>query len=478
MKLQRSTPEKQGVKSQAIVDFLGKIKEENHELHSFMLLKNGKVISECWWEPYAPYYKHQLFSLSKSFTSSAIGIAVNEGLLTVNTLISDIFKEEMAELGNHANEKMKKMTVKNLLTMSTGTEYENWDHWITETNNIKNFLSSHIKNEPGSVFFYHSLATYMLSAAITKLTGQKLIDYLRPRLFEPLDIDPFWEEDNQGISYGGFGLCIKTEDIAKFGQLYLQKGNWNGKQLIPEKWVEEATGKHIDNANNNASQNEDWAQGYGYQFWRCVPNGVYRGDGAYGQYCVVIPNENSVIAITSNVDMQRILNLIWEILLPALKENNTPENKKEHGKLLQSQKNLSHLTAKINPNPAVFPKINSEYISSDGGGKLYFDVNENDGVIEIEFNKNKYIYMFKKGEWADNASGQLWDSTYRYYRHKTYCDWKPEENTFNLTLWFYETPIKNSIIFKFNKNKTKLTAEVENFWIGARMVKIYEYNKI
>ena len=159
MKLQRSAPEKQGVKSQAIIDFLDKIKEENHELHSFMLLKNGRVISECWWEPYAPHLKHQLFSLSKSFTSSAIGMAVEEGLLTTGTHVVDIFKEEVAELGGHIDEKMKRMTVKHLLVMGTGTEYENWRFWDSDKNNIKNFLSSHIKNEPGSAFFYHSLAT-------------------------------------------------------------------------------------------------------------------------------------------------------------------------------------------------------------------------------------------------------------------------------------------------------------------------------
>ena len=135
MKLQRSAPEKQGVKSQAIVDFLNKIKEENHELHSFMLLKNGKVISECWWEPYAPQYRHQLFSLSKSFASTAIGMAVNEGLLTVDTLVTDIFKQEVEELGNHIDEKMKKMTVKHLLMMGTGMDYENWGG----DNNIKSF---------------------------------------------------------------------------------------------------------------------------------------------------------------------------------------------------------------------------------------------------------------------------------------------------------------------------------------------------
>ena len=138
MKLQRGAPEEQGVRSQAIAEFFGKIKEEQHEMHSFMLLKNGCVISECWWEPYAPQYRHQLFSLSKSFTSTAIGMAVSEGLLTVDTLLVDIFKQEMEELGKHVDEKIKKMTVKHILMMGTGMEYEKWG-WGENSNNIKNW---------------------------------------------------------------------------------------------------------------------------------------------------------------------------------------------------------------------------------------------------------------------------------------------------------------------------------------------------
>ena len=476
MKLQRSAPEKQGVKSQAVVDFLNKIKEEKFELHSFMLLKNGKVISECWWEPYGPQYRHQLFSLSKSFTSTAIGLAVNEGLLTVDTLVADIFKQEVGELGADIDEKMKKMTVRHLLMMGTGMEYENWA-W--DGNNIKGFLSSHIKNEPGSVFYYHTLATYMQSAVITRLTGLKLVDYLKPRLFDPLDIDPYWEEDNLGISMGGFGLNITTEDIAKFGQLYLQKGNWNGKQLIPESWVDEATGKHIDNATEENAVG-DWAQGYGYQFWRCKPDGVYRGDGAYGQFCIVMPNENAVVAITSNADMQGVMNVIWDILYPALRENNDPcEDKPARNKLLQAQKNLSHLW--IDENASDFPIIRGLYkIDEKAGSELsdvYLDFNAADGILSLNYNnknnvhKKECVYRFKKGEWVDNASKMfMWGA--RFLRSKLYGEWKPEENTFYLYAWFYETPSKNLLKLKFNKNKTKLTVVFhENYTVDFDFVK-------
>ena len=477
MKLQRSAPEKQGVKSQLIVNFLDKIKEEKHELHSFMLLKNGKVISECWWEPYAPQYRHQMFSLSKSFTSTAIGLAVNEGLLTVDTLVADIFRKEIEELGNNTDEKMKKMTVKNLLTMGTGMDYENWDFGEICGNNIKAFLSSHIKNEPGSVFFYHTLATYMQSAIITRLTGQKLVDYLKPRLFDPLDIDPYWEEDNLGINFGGFGLNIKTEDIAKFGQLYLQKGSWNGKQLIPESWIEEATSKQIDNGNN---PNGNWDHGYGYQFWRCKPDGVYRGDGAFGQYCIVMPEANAVIAITSNVDMGRVMDIIWEILLPALKENNEPcDNKAEYNKLLQAQKNLSHLKNKINWDAPTFPQIKGEY--KNNNIDAFIDINETDGVLYLNYNKLISTFKFKKSEWVDNASAFIFgdESNSKFLlRCKIYGEWKPNENALELIIWHYETPGKFPVKLKFNKSKTKLTLETESFDWGEGKVKTYELIKI
>ncbi|MCL1795129.1 MAG: beta-lactamase family protein [Oscillospiraceae bacterium] len=454
MKLMRSAPEKQGVKSQAIIDFLNKIKEQNHELHSFMLLKNGKVISECWWEPYGPKYRHQLFSLSKSFTSTAIGLAVEEGLLGVDTLIADIFKKEVEELGGHIDEKMKKMTVKNILTMGTGMEYENWGE-----NNIKGFLCSHIKNEPGSAFFYHTLATYMQSAIITRLTGQKLVDYLSPRLFGPLDIDPVWEEDDLGINFGGFGLNLTTEDIAKFGQLYLQKGSFGGKQLIPESWIDEATKKQIDNSGEG--DNKDWHQGYGYQFWRCQPDGVYRGDGAFGQFCVVMPNENAVIAITSNADMQKTLDMIWDILLPALRESGGQgEDSSAYGKLKQAQKGLTHLH--IDENAPDYPKVRGTYKQKNPAGselsEVYLDFGADEGVLALGWNgKKECVYRFKKGEWADNAS-QIFGWGPKLLRSKLYGKWDPVENALELFAWFYESPQKNHLKLKFAKNKTKLTA--------------------
>ena len=484
-KLPRSTPEKQGVKSQAIIDFLNAVKENNQEFHSFMLVKNGHVISECWWEPYAKQYRHQLFSLSKSFTSTAIGMAVDEGLVTVDTLLSDIFKDEFKQLGNQMDEKMSKMTVKHLLMMGTGAEYENWQGWENNGNNILGFLQSHLKYEPGSKFFYHTLATYMQSAVITRLTGKKLVAYLKSRLFVPLCIDPVWEEDNLGISYGGFGLNITTEAIAKFGQLYLQKGNWKGKQLVSEKWIEEATSKQIENGDD---PNSDWAQGYGYQFWRCKPEGVYRGDGMYGQYCIVMPNENSVIAITSNTDMPKVMDLIWDILLPALRENNAPSDDTDgYKQMKEMQKGLSHLT--VSENALRFPNLRGEYKirnkgkidnnGTNGYERLYIEFANNECILSFydkntKGNRADTVQLIKNNEWIESICNDGRHFNRCFNRCKIFGEWKKEGNgyIFSAVRWRYETPLKETLKIRFNRDKYKLTLQFDDQPVSAPYIKI------
>jgi hypothetical protein len=201
--------------------------------------------------------------------------------------------------------------------------------------------------KPGTHFLYNTSATYMLSAIVQRATGQTVLDYLRPRLFEPLGIDdPTWGTSPQGISLGGYGLSVRTEDIAKFGQLYLQKGQWQGKQLLPAAWVEAATARQTSNGSNPQS---DWDQGYGYQFWRSR-HGAFRGDGAFGQYCVVLPEQDAVVAITSGVrDMQAVLNLVWDVLLPAMKAEPLPEDATTQESL---RKRLAGLTLKTPDGPA------------------------------------------------------------------------------------------------------------------------------
>src|SRR6202012_2125869 len=163
----------------------------------------------------------------------------------------------------------------------------------TNSPTVKAFLAHPFVYKPGTHFLYNTMGAYTLSAIVTKVTGQTTLDYLKPRLFKPLGIRrPKWDASAEGNSLGGYGLYLCTEDIAKFGQLYLQKGEWHGRQLVPQSWVEQATRKQTPNDQEGHSRmGLDWRQGYCFQFWRCTHN-AYRGDGAGGQLCVVIPDKD------------------------------------------------------------------------------------------------------------------------------------------------------------------------------------------
>ncbi len=331
--LPRSTPEAQGVSSAGIRDFVETADREVDSMHSFMLVRHGYVVAEAWWAPESAERPHILWSLSKSFTSTAVGLAIAEGKLSIDDPVLKFFPDD-APPDPSAN--LKAMRVRDLLTMNTGHQDElNWreaGHWA------KAFLAHPVPHKPGTHFRYNTPATYMQAAIVQKVTGETVLDYLTPRLFAPLGIEkPTWETSPQGISIGGYGLYLCTEDIAKFGQLYLQKGRWNGKQLIPESWIDQATSKQVS---NGSDPNRDWDQGYGFQFWRCR-HGAYRGDGKDGQFCIVLPNQDAVIAITANSrDMQEQLNIVWDKLLPVFTNESLHANPDEQAKLKATISNL------------------------------------------------------------------------------------------------------------------------------------------
>lgn len=318
--LPRSAPEAQGVSSTALLEFLATAEQKIDALHSFMLVRRGHVIAEGWWAPYAAELPHQLFSLSKSFTSTAVGLAIAEGKFTLEDPVLNFFPEEAPA---NPSPNLRAMRVRDLLTMSAGHHNEDLQNFPfnDEQSAVRKFLALPVAHKPGTLFVYNTPATFMLSAIVQKTTGQAVLDYLHPRLFEPLGIEnPTWERNKQGISMGGFGLSIRTEDIARFGQLYLQRGQWRGRQLVPAAWVDTATSRWMSNGSNPAS---DWEQGYGFQFWRCR-HGVYRADGANGQFCIVFPELDAVVAITAGTrSMGGVLNVVWDKLLPALKNTAT-----------------------------------------------------------------------------------------------------------------------------------------------------------
>jgi len=321
--LPRSSPETEKFDASAVGKYLDAVNESGQELHSLMVLRHGRVISEYWADGYSAYTNHVLHSVSKTFTSTAIGFAVAEKLLKVSDKVISFFPDDLPD---SIPAYLADLEIRDLLTMTSGFDTD-------LTNEIRNqpgdweklYLSSPITDKPGTRFIYNSMNTYMLSAILQKVTGENLTTYLYPRLFRPLGIaGVVWEKSPSGVDKGGWGLYAKTEDLAKLGQFYLQKGNWNGKQLLPESWFDEATTAKIVQPPQwlkpgTKPKDSDWIQGYGYQIWRCSHN-AYRADGAYGQFIIILPEKDAVIVTTANIpDMQAEINLIWKYLLPAFK---------------------------------------------------------------------------------------------------------------------------------------------------------------
>jgi CubicO group peptidase (beta-lactamase class C family) len=312
--------------AKAMDGFFEQAAADSMDIHSVMIVRNGSVIFSRWQSEGADTVPHVLHSVSKTFTATAVGLAIADGKLALTDKVVDFFPDKLPA---NVSDNLKKMSVRDLLTMTCGHDVEpsgrgEGADWI------ESFLAWPVEHEPGTFYLYNSLGTYMCSAIVQKVTGEKVVDYLNTRLFKPLHIDkPKWEESPQGINCGGWGLYLKTEDLAKMGQLLLQKGEWNGQQLIPAEWVAEMSKKQVESINPGTrieqaeergmtKETSDWMQGYGYQMWRCRP-GCFRADGARGQYIIVVPDKNAVIAITSdNGDLQGELNLVWERILPVL----------------------------------------------------------------------------------------------------------------------------------------------------------------
>lgn len=311
----------------AMDKYLQDASEKKLNIQSVMILQHGKVLYEKWLNGGAADKPHILNSVSKTFTSAAVGLAISEGLLSLDDKLVSFFPDDLPA---SPSENLKKITIRHLLTMNCGHDREpsrskEGDTWV------KTFLAWSVNHEPGTYYCYNSMGTYMLSAIVQKVTGQKVVDYLQPRLFDPLGIEaPRWDESPQGINCGGWGLYLKTEDLAKMGQLLLQNGKWNGKQVLSASYIAEATraqvpcqpsGVRPDQVQEKGltAESSDWVQGYGYQVWRCRHN-AFRADGAGGQYIIVIPEKDAVVVNTADLhDMQAELNLVWNHILPALK---------------------------------------------------------------------------------------------------------------------------------------------------------------
>ncbi len=430
-----SAPEAQGIPSAAVASFVAAVEEQVDALHTVMLIRHGHVVAEGAWRPYRTDWHRMMFSVSKSFTSTAVGLAVADGLLSVEDLVVSFFPDIVEQpTGNLAA-----MRVRHLLTMTTGHAEDTGPRLQVRPDGdwVRAFFALDVEYEPGNPFVYNSGASYILSAIVQRLTGQTLLDYLQPRLLDPMGITgATWESCPKGINAGGWGLNLRTPDLAKFGQLYLHDGEWQGRQLVPAAWCQEATAAHAESEGSPGAV--DSRQGYGYQFWRCR-HGAYRADGAFGQFCVIMPDQDAVLAMTGGMaDTQPVLDLVWEHLLPAMGDATLAADEEAESALRQrlatlrlpaQQDKPSAMAASVSgrtyvvADPVGAVAQRSDYLSpieaitvTEKSGRWLVAVQEADGTREFDCGDGEWrLGQFTMPDWAGTmavSGGWMADDTF------------------------------------------------------------------
>ncbi len=461
--LPRTSPEQQGIASSAVLQFVEALESQMREIHSFMLLRHGSVIAEGWWSPYGREHPHALFSVSKSFTSTAVGLAIAEGHFAIDDPVLPFFPDDApAEI----SENLAAMRVRHLLTMSSGHADDTWSHMVNrpDGNWVKGFFGVPVLHAPGTHFLYNTGATYLLSAIVQKTTGMKVVDYLGSRLFEPLGIEiATWEESPQGINKGGIGLSIKTEDLACFGQLYLQKGIWQGKQILPEAWISAATSTQISNGDEAES---DWTQGYGYQFWRCR-HGAYRGDGVFGQFCVVMPEQDAVLVMTGGVDvfdMQQPLNLLWEILLPAMSADPLPDDAAAHDKLANKLSNLSLPVAQGQPASSIASKLSGRTYKVDANDlkidTIALNFADSGCTVSVKTALSLETFPCGYGKWAQGETSLFNEPDWASLAPVATSGAWTADDSLTMIVRLYETPFFHTLVFHFIGDEMMIESQV------------------
>ena len=359
---ERVTPESVGIPSAAVQRLLDRLDESNTEMHGLMVMRHGKVCAEGWWTPYAPGLRHGLQSLSKTYAATAVGLLYTEGLIRLDERVIDIFPEDAPE---QPSENLKKLTVRDVLCMGCGmdTMPAPSEHWI------RDFLHTPVNHEPGSCFMYNSVGSSMLAAMVVKKTGQSLQEYLTPRLYKKLGMDPAstsWYCMPDGVECGGAGMFSTTENNLRLMKLYADGGQWEGERILAEDFVRLATSSQNDSSTESKGNPEAYDNfvGYGFQIWMCRPRGVYRADGAMGQFAVVVPDKDMIISVNETATgahwAQNTLDILWQFLgeIPE-EEDPLPEEPRVSDALRR------RLSALALPNPPFAP--NSPFVSRVSG---------------------------------------------------------------------------------------------------------------
>lgn len=336
--LARCTPEEIGLSGYQAAACIRALAHDKTTMNGFMAARYGKVFAECWWAPYRRDIPHSNHSYGKSYTAAAIGIALGEGLVRLDEKMADIFADEIQERGLVLPAGVEKITVEHVLTMTNGMAY----HPDMQGDFITHYFSTPLAWEPGTHFAYNSTGSCMLGAIILKRTGQNLKEYLTPRLFIPIGIDPdtfIWRQFRDLGIDAEPGTFATTEANLRLALLYLQGGRWNGKQVIPEEYVRASLSVHADT--RHAPEQKDGLCGYGYQLWACSIPGVYRFDGGQGQYGIIWPEKGLTVAIHEGAlapeGPQKTLDILYDTLLTQLADQPLPADPLADQALLAAQ---------------------------------------------------------------------------------------------------------------------------------------------
>jgi CubicO group peptidase (beta-lactamase class C family) len=466
--LPRSAPEAEGIDSGGVLRFVEALERRIDAVHSFMLVRHGKVVAEGWWSPYQEDDLHVMYSVTKSFTSTAVGFASQEGLLSVNDTVLSFFPDRAPA---KPADRMKEMRIRDLLRMSTGHASDP-SPAVRESKDgawVKTFLATPVEDKPGTHFLYNSAGSYVLGAIVQKVSGATLEEFLRPRLFEPLGLEaPLWGKSPEGVNLGDGGISLHTEDLAKFGLFYLQRGVWGDKRLLGEHWIDAATSLQTASGGNPDS---NWDAGYGYQFWRNKVTG-YRADGAFGQFSFVLPKYDVVLAMTSGTsNMAGVMDTVWEVLLPALREQALPSHPQGLDQLRTKLASLrlptqagsanSPRAAAVSGKSYSFPdnELGIRVASVDFSGetpRIHFE--DADGRHDIDCGIDRWL----RGRTAyQKRISNPYDTNEQGIAGS--CAWT-DDTTFTAKLCFHQTPFTLTQRFAFNGDKLSIDTEHNLRW--------------
>ncbi len=407
-RLPGSTPEEQGVPSAALLALVRRWEDRGLEPHGVTVLRHGKVLAQGSWAPYRPTGIQLVYSVSKTFTACAVGLAVDEGLLRLEDRVVDLFPEAGASAGPRA----AALTLHDLLAMRTGHRDDTlvWRASPPATFPAT-FLAREPEEEPGW-FVYHNGATLMAALAVQQRSGERLLDYLRPRLLDPLGVDDAAWTSEGGLDLGYSGLHVSTGALARLGELVRCDGVWQGARVLPEGWVDRMTAVHTDTSHH--PETADWQQGYGYQMWRCRHDAV-RADGAYGQFAVVVPGAGLVVALTSCTERtQETLDAIWEELLPALAPSPLPTDAPAHAALEEylagrALPTLASRAAPAGPGPWRFEHDPTEELPGLRGVEVRRAA---DGwAVALEDDRGRVEVPCTEGTWPVGTPASPWVAT-------------------------------------------------------------------